>query len=146
MIPRYINALSALTVASAQNTIDLSKDQLDFLHGDDLWLANQRSQARRCVEAVCYGALDLLGLPRMQLPAEFIAATIALHVHPANWLVACAIMEGAEYSEDIINNKQEPISPAELFSMVYQIQSGNKEFVTNAQKSLVSRAQAQGKA
>src|SRR4051794_36568998 len=55
---------------------------------------NDRSRARRCVEACVYGTLDFVGYPRFPAPVEFIAAVIAYYVHPVNIQTACLIMEG----------------------------------------------------
>src|SRR5258708_22179157 len=57
----------------------------------------------RCVEACVYGTLDFVGYPRFPAPVEFIAAVIAYYVHPVNIQTACLIMEGAEFTENIIN-------------------------------------------
>src|SRR5205085_12291468 len=64
-----------------------------------------RSRARRCVEACVYGTLDFVGYPRFPAPVEFIAAVIAYYVHPVNIQTACLIMEGAEFTENIINGE-----------------------------------------
>src|SRR5699024_3965128 len=55
-----------------------------------------------CVEACVYGTLDFVGYPRFPAPVEFIAAVIAYYVHPVNIQTACLIMEGAEFTENII--------------------------------------------
>src|SRR5439155_5969715 len=47
-----------------------------------VWIATDRSRARRCVEACVYGTLDFVGYPRFPAPVEFIAAVIAYYVHP----------------------------------------------------------------
>src|SRR5205807_5442722 len=70
---------------------------------DLVWIATDRSRARRCVEACVYGTLDFVGYPRFPAPVEFIAAVIAYYVHPVNIQTACLIMEGAEFTENIIN-------------------------------------------
>src|SRR5205814_2042206 len=44
-----------------------------------------------------------IGYPRFPAPVEFIAAVIAYYVHPVNIQTACLIMEGAEFTENIIN-------------------------------------------
>src|SRR5262249_10116453 len=44
-----------------------------------------------------------VGYPRFPAPVEFIAAVIAYYVHPVNIQTACLIMEGAEFTENIIN-------------------------------------------
>src|SRR5205085_1734607 len=68
-----------------------------------LLMDTDRSRARRCVEACVYGTLDFVGYPRFPAPVEFIAAVIAYYVHPVNIQTACLIMEGAEFTENIIN-------------------------------------------
>src|SRR5438105_14496520 len=68
----------------------------DFLTSNKVWIATDRSRARRCVEACVYGTLDFVGYPRFPAPVEFIAAVIAYYVHPVNIQTACLIMEGAE--------------------------------------------------
>src|SRR2546429_6175135 len=42
-------------------------------------------------------------------PVEFIAAVIAYYVHPVNIQTACLIMEGAEFTENIINGVERPV-------------------------------------
>src|SRR5690554_8172631 len=73
-----------------------------------VWIATDRSRARRCVEACVYGTLDFVGYPRFPAPVEFIAAVIAYYVHPVNIQTACLIMEGAEFTENIINGVERP--------------------------------------
>src|SRR5438067_8601107 len=72
-------------------------------------IATDRSRARRCVEACVYGTLDFVGYPRFPAPVEFIAAVIAYYVHPVNIQTACLIMEGAEFTENIINGVERPV-------------------------------------
>src|SRR5438067_9436580 len=73
-------------------------------------------RSRRCVEACVYGTLDFVGYPRFPAPVEFIAAVIAYYVHPVNIQTACLIMEGAEFTENIINGVERPVKAAELFA------------------------------
>src|SRR6478752_114875 len=47
---------------------------------------------------------------------EFIAAVIAYEFHPVNIQTACLIMEGAEFTENIINGVERPVKAAELFA------------------------------
>src|SRR5207247_7240029 len=80
---------------SASAVLDLTEDDFDFLTSNKVWIATDRSRARRCVEACVYGTLDFVGYPRFPAPVEFIAAVIAYYVHPVNIQTACLIMEGA---------------------------------------------------
>src|SRR5438445_11175088 len=79
------------------------------ISSNKVWIATDRSRARRCVEACVYGTLDFVGYPRFPAPVEFIAAVIAYYVHPVNIQTACLIMEGAEFTENIINGVERPV-------------------------------------
>src|SRR5690348_7543671 len=81
------------------------------------------SRARRCVEACVYGTLDFVGYPRFPAPVEFIAAVIAYYVHPVNIQTACLIMEGAEFTENIINGVERPVKAAELFAFTLRVRA-----------------------
>src|SRR5205823_2254663 len=50
---------------------DLTEDDFDFLTSNKVWIATDRSRARRCVEACVYGTLDFVGYPRFPAPVEF---------------------------------------------------------------------------
>src|SRR5207245_430205 len=95
----------------------LIEEHFVFLTINIVWIAPVRSRARRCVEACVYGTLDFVGYPRFPAPVEFIAAVIAYYVHPVNIQTACLIMEGAEFTENIINGVERPVKAAELFEI-----------------------------
>src|SRR5262249_5910975 len=92
------------------------------------------SRARRCVEACVYGTLDFVGYPRFPAPVEFIAAVIAYYVHPVNIQTACLIMEGAEFTENIINGVERPVKAAELFAFTLRVRAGNTDVLTDAEE------------
>src|SRR5690606_16738772 len=89
-------------------------------------------KTRRCVEACVYGTLDFVGYPRFPAPVEFIAAVIAYYVHPVNIQTACLIMEGAEFTENIINGVERPVKAAELFAFTLRVRAGNTVVLTDA--------------
>src|SRR5436309_1646242 len=100
---RFQTALASIKLIQASAVLDLTEDDFAFLTSNKVWIATDRSRARRCVEACVYGTLDFVGYPRFPAPVEFIAAVIAYYVHPVNIQTACLIMEGAEFTENIIN-------------------------------------------
>src|SRR5690349_24503583 len=68
---------ASIKLIQASAVLDLTEDDFDFLTSNKVWIATDRSRARRCVEACVYGTLDFVGYPRFPAPVEFIAAVIA---------------------------------------------------------------------
>src|SRR5947208_1000716 len=79
---RFQTALASIKLIQASAVLDLTEDDFDFLTSNKVWIATDRSRARRCVEACVYGTLDFVGYPRFPARVEFIAAVIAYYVHP----------------------------------------------------------------
>src|SRR5690348_949169 len=104
---RFQTALASIKLIQASAVLDLTEDDFDFLTSNKVWIATDRSRARRCDEACVYGTLDFVGYPRFPAPVEFIAAVIAYYVHPVNIQTACLIMEGAERSEERFSRNAE---------------------------------------
>src|SRR5947209_6512369 len=126
---RFQTALASIKLIQASAVLDLTEDDFDFLTSNKVWIATDRSRARRCVEDCVYGTLDFVGYPRFPAPVEFIAAVIAYYVHPVNIQTACLIMEGAEFTENIINGVERPVKAAR----------SEERFSRNAETDLVCR-------
>lgn len=130
---RFATALASFRHVGASNVLDLTSDDYEFATSNRLWLATDRSRVRRCVEAMVYGSLDVIGLPRFPAPAEFIAAAIAFYVHPVNVQIACAVFDGAEFSEYIVSGVEKRLSASEIFSLVLQIKADRTASIDYAQ-------------
>ncbi|CAE6459774.1 unnamed protein product, partial [Rhizoctonia solani] len=130
-------ALASIKLIQASAVLDLTEDDFDFLTSNKVWIATDRSRARRCVEACVYGTLDFVGYPRFPAPVEFIAAVIAYYVHPVNIQTACLIMEGAEFTENIINGVERPVKAAELFAFTLRVRAGNTDVLTDAEENWI---------
>src|SRR5262249_734602 len=128
----------------ASGVLDLTEGDFDFLTSNKVWIATDRSRARRCVEACVYGTLDFVGYPRFPAPVEFIAAVIAYYVHPVNIQTACLIMEGAEFTENIINGVERPVKAAELFAFTLRVRAGNTDVLTDAEENVRQKLRAEG--
>src|SRR5258708_5205871 len=132
---RFQTALASIKLIQASAVLDLTEDDFDFLTSNKVWIATDRSRARRCVEACVYGTLDFVGYPRFPAPVEFIATVIAYYVHTVNIQTACLIMEGAEFKENIINGVERPVKAAELFAFTLSVSAGNTDVLTNAEEN-----------
>jgi len=141
---RFQTALASIKLIQASAALDLTEDDFDFLTSNKVWIATDRSRARRCVEACVYGTLDCVGYPRFPAPVEFIAAVIAYYVHPVNIHTACLIMEGAEFTENIINGVERPVKAAELFAFTLRVRAGNTDVLTDAEENVRQKLRAEG--
>src|SRR6478735_6606956 len=141
---RFQTALASIKLIQASAVLDLTEDDFDFLTSNKVWIATDRSRARRCVEACVYGTLDFVGYPRFPAPVEFIAAVIAYYVHPVNIQTACLIMEGAEFTENIINGVERPVKAAELFAFTLRVRAGNTDVLTDAEENVRQKLRADG--
>src|SRR5436190_23825002 len=63
---RFQTALASIKLIQASAVLDLTEDDFDFLTSNKVWIATDRSRARRCVEACVYGTLDFVGYPRFR--------------------------------------------------------------------------------
>src|SRR5947209_17551977 len=107
---RFQTALASIKLIQASAVLDLTEDDFDFLTSNKVWIATDRSRARRCVEACVYGTLGFVGYPRFPAPVEFIAAVIAYYVHPVNIQSCCLMLDRPEVTANIMNGMQCRIS------------------------------------
>src|SRR5947199_166067 len=122
---RFQTALASIKLIQASAVLDLTEDDFYFLTSNKVWIATDRSRARRCVEACVYGTLDFVGYPRFPAPVEFIAAVIAYYVHPVNLQTACLIMHGAAFTEHIVHGVERPGTAAALFAFTLRVRAGH---------------------
>src|SRR5262245_64307711 len=86
---RFQTALASIKLIQASAVLDLPEDDFDFLTSNKVWIATDRSRARRCVEACVYGTLDFVGYLRFLAPVDFIAAVISTFVYIVILQSAC---------------------------------------------------------
>src|SRR5437762_398596 len=100
---RFQTALASIKLIQASAVLDLTEDDFDFLTSNKVWIATDRSRARRCVESCIYATLAFVRYARFSATVCSIFAVSAYYVHPVNIQTACLILEGAEFTEHIIN-------------------------------------------
>src|SRR5205807_10514234 len=121
---RFQTALASINLIQASAVLDLTEDDFDFLTSNKVWIATDRSRARRCVEACVCGTLDFVGYPRLPAPVEFIAAVLAYYVHLVYILTPCLIVVDAGFTENIINGVERLVGIALLFAFTLLVRAG----------------------
>ena len=112
------------------SALGLSNDDWQELTGHAPWTVSDRPRMSRILTDLIYASVDLLGLPRFRIPAEYVTAVIAIFVAPANVFAACSWSAADLYSsEDIINGKQaDAVRVEEVFALVGQCYADSKVF------------------
>src|SRR5437867_279922 len=141
---RFQIALALIKLIQASVVLDLTEDDFDFLTSNKVWIATDRSRARRCVEACVYGTLDFVGYLRFLATAGFIAAVIAYYVPTVNIQTTCLNIEGAEFTENIINGVERPVKAAEFFAFTLRVRAGNTDVLTDAEENVRQKLRAEG--
>src|SRR6266446_5302056 len=55
-----------------------------------------------------------------------------------------SIMEGAEFTENIINGVERPVKAAELFAFTLRVRAGNTDVLTDAEENVRQKLRAEG--
>src|SRR5699024_11738323 len=61
----------------------------------------------------------------------------------SNIQTACLIMEGAEFTENIINGVERPVKAAELFAFTLRVRAGNTDVLTDAEENVRQKLRAE---
>src|SRR5947208_10033650 len=59
-----------------------------------------------------------------------------------NIQTACLIMEGAEFTENIINGVERPVKAAELFAFTLRVRAGNTDVLNDAEENVRQKLRA----
>lgn len=97
-----------------------------MVRGSKPWLGKDRPRVVRLLEGCFYGLIDTLGVPRFEVPAEFVAGTITIICHPTNYWVASAWLGNQRSSEDILSEDIEGIEevkPQQIFALCLEAES-----------------------
>src|SRR5262245_64513385 len=100
---RFQTALASIKLIQASAVLDLTEDDFDFLTSNKVWIATDRSRARRCVEDCVYGTLDFVGYPRFPAPVEFISSGMTYYVYSITIQTTRTLLEGASLSLNTSN-------------------------------------------
>jgi len=115
--------IANMGTAGHLESIGLSEDDFNKVTGKLPWLGTDRNRMTQALNTLLTTTLDVLGIPRHTLCAEYVAAGIALFVHPVNAHVACRFMENAPSAMALGRGADEAeiCSSKQLFALVVQL-------------------------
>lgn len=105
MNPGFFLSAARMVATSQMSRLLLSAGvsamDMDYLRGSGLWAQDMRTKMRTTLDSLIYGTLDIAGLPRVDVPAELVAAIVASVVDPINWMTCAAWLEGLKPARDL---------------------------------------------
>jgi len=111
------------------STFGLNNDDRKILTGSRLWLAADRPIIDRLINTLIYGVMDVVGVAIFPVSAEYMAAVVAMFVHPTNLMVACQWMDRAQSNADLADGvavKGAQLAlPGQLFALVTLLYSSD---------------------
>lgn len=107
------------------STFGVTREDFNKLCGNAPWLANDRNRMRMTLESMLSSTMDVIGVPRFQMPAEFVAAGIALFIAPINIQTCCRFMERIPTAESLgrAADDSDVMTARQLFALCVQLVS-----------------------
>ena len=117
-----MDMIAAGAVNDAFESLGITQEDLRLCIGPEPWIATDRGRVTTVLNMLTHGSLDVIGLPRIEVPAEYRAAVIATFVSPGNMAIACRWCETGATAEALSSGGMlEPVSAQRLFGLVCQL-------------------------
>lgn len=111
-------------VNDAFEALGIIPEDFDLVCSSIPYIGDDRLRVTNVLNSLIWGTLDVVGLPRIEVPTEFIASVLAVFVAPGNLAVASRWMETGSSAEDLVSGGSlEPVSARQLFALCCQLQS-----------------------
>lgn len=127
VIKGAMQALADGAATGSLENLEILPQHIRLVTGRTSWKSNERTIVARTLDALMFGTMELVGLPRFEVPAEYVAAVISMFVHPSNLQIACRWMETGRQTAEALGNptsasiNTEPVDARQLFSLCLQM-------------------------
>lgn len=128
------------------DTLGITEEEFELISSGTPWRRDYISRIVRTMNGLIHGALEVMALPKIIVPAEYVAAVIAATVHPSNAMACCVILAqeratGVGALELAARSAQvssiDPTSADQLFALVCVL--NNKSKANSARQALRKR-------
>lgn len=104
--------------SDAFEALGITSEDFAFAISSSPFVGADRSLVSGVLNMLTYGVLDVMGLPRIEVPAEFKAGVIAAFISPANMMVCCRWIEVSPVATEMaVGGSMQPCSAHQLFSL-----------------------------
>lgn len=114
--------LVVTATTGAFKSLGISQKDFELATGAAPWLGTDRRRVRSVLDSLIFASVDLVGVNRFEVSAEYIAACLGVFVHPVNLMVACRFMEGASTAEaHSLDGVADPVTADQLHALVIRL-------------------------
>lgn len=111
-------------VNDAFESLGINPEDFDLVCSNVPFVGVDRNRVTSVLTSLIWGTLDVVGLPRIEVPTEFIASVLCVFVSAGNLAVACRFMESGSPAEDLAaGGSLEPVTADQLFALCCQLWS-----------------------
>lgn len=112
------------------DVLGITQEQFEKVSGPTPWRREEMNLVIRTMNAILFGSLEIMAVPKITVPSEFIAAHIVALIHPGNRMVACIWMAQERQTGvgamDLAARQDgasvyDPTSADQLFALVCQL-------------------------
>lgn len=115
--------------------LGITQENFEELFSPVVWRRENMGRINRTMMAILFGSLEVQGIPKIIVPAEFVAAHIVACVHPGNRMLACVYLaqerqtgvgalELAARQQSV--SQYDPTSADQLFALVCLLSDTDK--------------------
>lgn len=134
----HATAMGAMRILLNEELVDASRSlgcteqEWELLTGNRIWTGRDRPTIKRLLDNLLQGMLHTMGLPPIDLPAEYVASCVCLFIHPANFFPACSWLGNFHRSDELGNfdgsqmnptDGLERVSASQIFALVCTLYS-----------------------
>ena len=112
--------------------LGVTEEDYRLTTGDAIWLIQDHRRAKKTLDALIYGCMEISGVPKFEVPAEFVAAVCATFVKPPNLVVVCRVMEQSFSEAEVIARDgygTERLRPEHLLALILELKSSSNDDV-----------------
>lgn len=147
----YEAALSTLRVidqytAADFDTLGITAQDFNLAHGNQPWRRDHINRVMKTLQALLFGTLEVQGIPKIVVPAEYVAAVVTAFVAPANRMLACVWLSHERQtgagaldlsSRGTTTSQIDPTTPEQLFALVVALSDADE--ATSARQQFKKR-------
>ena len=117
----------------------MTAEEQNFLTGDTVFMKEDSRQVMRLFESVVFGGMDDLGMPRVEVCAEWVGACIVACIHPLNYFQVCQWASRARSIDKDSQKEFDPITPGELYRYVIRVRNDDDDAHHIFQKKVAAK-------